>query len=230
MISLFLDGADLATIRAFADRDDIKGFTTNPSLMRQAGVTDYERFAKDLLLVIPEKPVSFEVLADEPYQMTRQGILLATWGHNVVVKIPIMNTRGVSMGPVIQALTAEGVTVNVTAILTEAQAQTAISAFTKRQAGYLSVFAGRIADTGRDPIPLVETLCSEMAGRHQVIWASTREALNVRQAEQAGCDIITVTPAILAKLPLFGKDLHAYTLETVRMFEQDGRESGLTLC
>ncbi len=229
MISLFLDGADLATIRAYAKRTDLKGFTTNPSLMRQAGVTNYETFAKDLLAIIPDRPISFEVLADEPAEMVRQGKLIASWADNVMVKIPIMNTRGVSMGPVIQELSAAGIEVNVTAVLDLADVQTAVGALEAGQGmGVVSVFAGRIADTGRDPYPHMKKARKLMQSQ-RLLWASPRHVLDVHLANDARCHIITVTPAILAKLPLFGKDLHDYTLETVRMFEQDGRESGLTL-
>jgi len=201
----------------------VRGFTTNPTLMRQANVTDYEAFAKQVLRLIPDRPISFEVFSDELDEMEQQAFRIASWGSNVVVKIPVTNTQGVSTSPVVRTLAASGVTANVTAVMTQEQIETAFTALEKCQAGYVSIFAGRIADTGRDPLP---TVCqavgySRKHGKVEVIWASPREILNVFQAESVGCHVITMTSNLFAKLDCVGRDLEDFSLDTVRMFRRD---------
>jgi transaldolase len=230
-VKIFADGADLATMRKLAMDPLVQGFTTNPTLMRQAGVEDYETFAKSVLPIASGRPVSFEVFADELDEMERQALVIAGWGSNVYVKIPITNTKGVSTAPVLHALARQGVNVNVTALLTMKQVETAAEALALCRAACISVFAGRIADTGRDPVPVIAAAVEYLARYPQLelIWASPRELLNVLQAATLGCHIITVTPELLKKLPLVGKDLAQYSLETVKMFYDDGQKAGLSL-
>jgi transaldolase len=230
-VKIFADGADLATMRRLAADPLIQGFTTNPTLMRQAGVGDYETFARDVLASVSGRPVSFEVFADELDEMERQALAIAAWGPNVYVKIPVTNTRGVSTAPVLRSLAAHGVSVNVTALLTLAQVEAATEALARSRAACISVFAGRIADTGRDPVPVMAAAveCLRPYPQLELIWASPRELLNVMQASAVGCHIITVTPDLLKKLALVGKDLDQYSLETVKMFYEDGQKAGLSL-
>jgi transaldolase len=230
-VKLFADGADLESIMELAAQPGIAGFTTNPTLMRQSGVTDYEGFARKLLEHITDRPVSFEVFADEPAEMVRQARLIASWGRNVYVKIPITDTRGASTTAVVRELAASGVHLNVTALMTVPQVEIASAALAAGPPAIVSVFAGRIADTGRDPIPLMRAALRAMAPYHglQLLWASPREVLNVRQADDIGVHIITLTPALLQKLGLFGKDLAAFSLETVRMFHHDAAAAGYLL-
>jgi transaldolase len=230
-IHLFSDGADLTTILEMAARPWIQGFTTNPTLMRKAGVRDYEAFARDLLAAVPDRPVSLEVFAEDPAEMERQALTLATWGANVNVKIPVTDRAGVFLGPLIRRLAEAGVALNVTAILTLDQVERVADALPREAWAIVSVFAGRIADTGIDPVPLMawaKVLLRERP-RAQLLWASPREVLNIFQAEQAGCDIITVPPEILRKLELVGKDLTAYSRETVEMFHRDANEAAFTI-
>jgi transaldolase len=230
-IKLFADGADLKGIAALAALAHIAGFTTNPTLMRNAGVTDYADFGRKALAIVGTRPISFEVFADEPREMLRHARELASWGDNVYVKIPVTDTKGTSMAAVVRELTAEGVRTNVTALMTETQVAEVCTALEGTRGAYVSVFAGRIADTGRDPIPLMRrnaALCSEVPNV-ELIWASPRELLNVFQADAAGVHVITATPDILAKLPLVGKDLTAYSRETVVMFHRDAQAAGFTL-
>ncbi|MGE3149960.1 MAG: transaldolase [Pseudorhodoplanes sp.] len=230
-IKIFADGADLEAIRKLNGNPLIRGFTTNPTLMRKAGVADYAGFARDALQIVGDKPISFEVFADDLASMERQARIIAGWGRNVYVKIPITNTQGVSCVPLVSRLMADGIQVNVTAILTPEQIREVIDAVSDTVASYVSIFAGRIADSGRDPVPIVaeaqRLLKSKPAA--EIIWASPREVLNIWHAESVGCQIITVTPDILAKLSLWGKDLAVYSLETVSMFYQDATRAGYTI-
>jgi len=230
-IRIFADGADYdGMIEMYAD-PLIKGFTTNPTLMRKAGVTDYPAFARKVLSAIPDRPVSFEVLADDFDEMERQAREIATWGENVYVKIPVTNTRGQSSAPVIKRLSRDGVRVNVTAILTIEQVKEVAACLEITCPSFVSVFAGRIADMGRDPVPVMAAAVRllESSPPAQLIWASPRELLNIYHAEEVGCHVITVTNDILKKLTLIGKDLNQYSLETVRMFHDDAQRAGFTL-
>ncbi|MCS7314421.1 MAG: transaldolase [Bryobacterales bacterium] len=227
-VKLFADGAERTRMLELARDPRIRGFTTNPSLMRRAGVTDYERFAREILAAIPDRPISLEVFADDFTEMERQARKIASWGENVYVKIPITNTRRESSCDLIRRLSQSGVRVNVTAILTLRQVREVTAALAGGAPAVVSVFAGRIADTGRDPVPLMAAaaeLAHALPGV-ELLWASVREVYNIVQAELAGCDIITVTPDVLAKLELWGKDLEEYSLETVKVFHEDALRSG----
>jgi transaldolase len=230
-VKIYADGADLESIIALAEDPRISGFTTNPTLMRKAGIEDYEAFAHKVLETVVEHPISFEVFADEPDEMVRQARLIASWGSNVYVKIPITNTQGVSSEPVIRELSADGVHLNVTALMTTAQVEMVAAASQGGPGHVVSVFAGRIADTGRDPIPLMTEALQALAPQPELelLWASPREVLNIRQAEQVGVHIITVTPDLLAKMKSFDKDLDQFSLETVQMFHDDARAAGYRL-
>ncbi|HEY6445614.1 MAG TPA: transaldolase [Acidobacteriaceae bacterium] len=227
-ISLFSDGADLASILEMYAKPWIRGFTTNPTLMRKAGVVDYEAFARSVLRAVPDRPISLEVFADDEAEMERQALTIATWGANVNVKIPVTNRAGSFMGPLIRRLGQAGVGLNITAILTLEQVQSVAEALEPGVPAIVSVFAGRIADTGVDPVPVMAEAKRMLTGRPgaQLLWASPRELLNIFQASDAGCDIITVAPEILRKLELVGKDLTAYSRETVEMFYRDARSAG----
>src|SRR5450432_1088529 len=230
-VKIFGDGADKAAILDLYAKPYIHGFTTNPTLMRKAGIRDYEAFARDLLEAIPDRPISFEVFADEFIEMEKQARRIATWGANVFVKIPITNTRGESAIPLLRHLTRDGLRLNVTAMLPLHQVSAAAEAMSGGATSYVSVFAGRIADTGVDPVPLMAKAVKILAPHPnlQLIWASPRELLNIFQADAIGCHVITVTGDVLKKLDLVGKDLDQYSLETVRMFYEDARASGFTL-
>jgi transaldolase len=230
-IKIFADGADFDQIMQLSKNPVVKGFTTNPSLMRKAGVTDYEAFARKLLGVIRDKPISFEVFADDFPGMVAQGRRIASWGANANVKIPVTNTEGVFCGPVIKELSDAGVVVNVTAIMTPAQVRETASCLNPHVPSIVSVFAGRIADTGRDPVPLMAECLRHLKARPkaELLWASPRELLNIFQADEVGCHIITVTSDILAKLSLVGKDLDEYSLETVKMFRKDAVAAGYSI-
>ncbi len=215
-----------------AGNDRIAGFTTNPTLMRQAGVTDYRAFARDVLAQIRDKPISFEVFADDFAEMELQARHIASWGDNVYVKIPITNTRGQSATPLVGALAAAGVKINVTALCTLEQVRQTARALRGGAPSVISVFAGRVADTGRDPVPLMKealAVCRAEDPRIELLWASPREVLNIVQAAEVGCDIITVTNDLLKKLDLIGKDLEEFSLETVRMFHRDAATAGYVL-
>lgn len=230
-IKLFADGADKKAMLDMYARPHIQGFTTNPTLMRKAGITDYENFARDILASIPDRPISLEVFADEFTEMRRQALGIATWGENVYVKIPVTNTRRESSRDLIRELSHEGVKLNVTALLTLEQVREVSAALSGGAPSCVSVFAGRIADTGRDPVPLMAEsvrIVSEHPGM-ELIWASPRELLNIFQADGIGCHIITATNDILKKLELIGKDLADYSLETVKMFYDDAAASKFTL-
>jgi transaldolase len=228
---IFADGADLDGILALAREPHIKGFTTNPTLMWKAGLSDYEEFARRILDEITDLPISFEVFADDAPDMRRQAQRIATWGGNVYVKIPVSNTQGESMADVAGSLSNEGVKVNVTAMFTPRQVEEITAAVADGAPSYLSVFAGRIADAGVEPVPILQEALSIMraAPRAELIWASPRELLNLVQADAIGCHIITMTHDLLAKLPSLGKDLEAFSLETVRMFHDDAGQAGFEL-
>lgn len=230
-VKIFADSADQAHMLELRARSYIMGFTTNPTLMRGAGVADYRAFARDILAAITDKPVCFEVLADDFPEMERQAFEIASWAANVFVKVPITDTRRTSSVPLIRRLSARGVKLNVTAVMTLGQLREVLPVLDANIPSYVSMFAGRIADTGIDPVPLL-TQAAEMlkaipsAG---LIWASSRELLNIFQAEAAGCHAITLTTDILRKLSLIGHDLADYSLETVRMFRDDAESAGFTL-
>jgi transaldolase len=230
-VQIFADGADRAGIEALARNPVIKGFTTNPTLMRASGVSDYEAFARDVLTLVGERPISFEVFADDFGEMIRQGRRIATWGDSVFVKIPVTNTRGESSSDVLRTLSSEGVQLNVTAMTTPDQVERVVACLDPGAHHFVSLFAGRVADTGRDPLPLIRRCLEVLAPRPEVrlIWASPREILNVIQAAEVGCHVITVTHDLLKKLPLLGKDLDEYSLETVQMFHRDGVSAGFDL-
>jgi transaldolase len=230
-VRIFADGADLDSILALAGNPRIAGFTTNPTLMWKAGLTDYEEFAKRLLERITEHPISFEVFADDTGEMRRQANKIARWGDNVYVKIPVSTTKGESMAPLVRELSESGIKVNVTALFTTAQVELITSAVKDGAASYISVFAGRIADAGIDPVPIMARSVDIMvqAPQSELIWASPRELLNIVQADQVGCHIITVTHDLLKKLDSLGKDLLQFSLETVQMFHRDAVAAGFSL-
>jgi len=228
---IFADGADLDGILALACDPRISGFTTNPTLMWKAGLTDYAEFAQRLLERITTHPISFEVFADDVEEMRRQARIIDAWGENVYVKIPVTTTSGESLASLVRELSEGGVKVNVTALFTTAQVELITAAVKDGAPSCISVFAGRIADAGIDPMPIMARAVDIMvqAPRSQLIWASPREILNVVQADQVGAHIITMTHDLLAKLDCLGKDLEQYSLETVRMFHGDAVAAGFTL-
>ncbi len=230
-VKLFADGADLAGIKEMAANPAIKGFTTNPTLMRKAGVSDYKAFALQALQVVRGRPISFEVFADEFGEMGKQAHEIASWGKNIYVKIPVTNTKGESSGPLVERLTRAGIQVNVTALTTVDQVKRVADRLAPETPAIISVFAGRIADTGRDPVPIMAEAVKIMKKKpkSELIWASPRELLNIFQANEIGCHIITATNDILKKLPLIGKDLDAYSLETVEMFHKDAKAAGYSI-
>ncbi len=230
-IKIFADGAEKAGMMEMYAKPFIKGFTTNPTLMRKAGVTDYAGFAKDILSVIKDKPISFEVFSDDFTEMERQARLIASWAGNVYVKIPITNTKGDSSFELVKKLTGSGIKVNVTALMTPEQAQLISGALSPDVPAVISVFAGRVADTGVDPVPLMRQCKAILSGykNTELLWASPRELLNIFQADEIGCDIITVTNDILNKLGKVGYDLAAYSLDTVKMFHDDGQKAGYAI-
>jgi transaldolase len=230
-IKIFADGADLAGIRAMYANPTIKGFTTNPTLMRKAGIADYEAFGRSVLATVPDRPVSLEVFADEFDEMIAQGRTIASWGRNVNVKIPVSNTKGAFSGPVISKLAAAGVVLNITAIMTVEQVRAVADCLDPDVPAIISVFAGRIADTGVDPVPHMIRCRDALKYRPQaeLLWASPRELLNIFQADEIGCHIITVTNDVLAKLALVGKNLDEYSLETVKMFYRDATGAGFSI-
>jgi len=227
-VKLFADGADLAGIREMAANPLIKGFTTNPTLMRKAGIADYKGFAHQVLKEVSDRPVSFEVFADDFSEMEGQALEIASWGKNVNVKIPVSNTKGEFCGPLVARLSKAGVKLNVTAVMTLEQTRQIVENLAPETPAIVSIFAGRIADTGRDPVPLMAEAVRILKSRPkaELIWASPRELLNVFQADAVGCHIITATNDILKKLSLVGKDLDKYSLETVEMFYKDAQAAG----
>ena len=230
-INLFADGADKAGILEMYRSPRIDGFTTNPTLMRKAGITDYVAFAKDILKEIPDKPISFEVFADEFGEMERQAVEIADWGRNVYVKIPVMNTKRKTSYDLVRKLSQAGVQLNITAIMTLEQVRKVAEAVQGGSSSFVSVFAGRVADTGVDPIPMMQEALEllKTAPNAELLWASPREVLNVYQAETIGCHIITATNDILKKLELNGKNLDVYSQETVQMFFNDAQAAGFHL-
>jgi transaldolase len=230
-IELFADGADIESIRALAENPLIAGFTTNPTLLRKAGVVNYEAFGRELLAVIPDRPVSFEVFADEPSEIEQQALKLSSWGDNVFVKVPVTTTDGASTVATVRRLADQGVQLNVTALMTDQQVAQVVPALAGGPACNISVFAGRVADTGRDPVPMMRRSLDHLGGHDNIklIWASPRELLNLFQADSIGCHIITMTHDLLAKLPGVGKDLDQFSLETVQMFFDDAGASGYSL-
>ncbi len=230
-IELFLDGADLEAMQQAYQARTVSGFTTNPTLMRKAGVTDYEAFARAAISAIPDIPISFEVFSDDFEAMEREARIIASWGGNIYIKIPITNTAGESSIPLIAKLSADSMSLNATAILTLDQVEAVAKAVDPKARTIVSVFAGRIADTGVDPVPVMSKAVEILRPlpNAKLLWASPREVLNLIQAEQCGCHIITATKDILAKMHLIGKDLAEYSLETVKMFYNDAQAAGLQL-
>lgn len=230
-VKIFADGADKAGMLDMYRNPLISGFTTNPTLMRKAGITDYAAFAKDILHAIPDKPISLEVFSDDFVEMERQAREIASWGSNVYVKIPITNTSGQSSVKLLEVLCSAGIRVNVTAMMTLEQVQEVAPVLRRGPGAYVSVFAGRIADSGRDPVPIMKKAVESLKPYPaiELIWASPREVLNVVQASEIGCDIITMTNDLIKKIPLLGKGLDEFSLDTVKMFHEDAREAGYSL-
>jgi transaldolase len=229
---IFADGADLDEILKHAADDRIKGFTTNPTLMWKAGLTDYADFAQRLLERITTHPISFEVFADDEDEIRRQATMIAGWGPNVYVKVPVTTTDAASLAPLVRELSEDGVQVNVTALMTTAQVEVIAAALAEGAPSYVSVFAGRIADAGVEPLPIMSRsveILEATAPRAELIWASPREVLNLVQADSIGCHIITMTNDLLAKLHLLGTDLDRFSLDTVQMFRRDAVTAGFTL-
>jgi len=230
-VKLFADGADLASMLELYQDPKIKGFTTNPTLMNKVGIKDYESFAREVLAAIPDRPVSFEVFADDLPSMLAQAKVIASWSPNVNVKIPVTNTKGEFTGPIIKELSSTGIQLNVTAIMTLEQVREIAENLSSEVPAIVSVFAGRIADTGLDPMPImrecVETL--KDLPKAELLWASPRELLNIIQADEVGCHIITATPDVLGKLKSLEKDLTEFSLETVQMFYNDAQAAGYTI-
>jgi transaldolase len=230
-VKLFQDSAELDQMMAAKARGLVSGFTTNPTLMRKAGVTDYKIFALKAIAAIRGLPISFEVFADDFDEMEREAREIVSWGGNTYVKIPITNTKGESAAPLIRKLSKQGFALNITAITNLEQVEVVLASVDHSSSTIISVFAGRIADTGVDPLPVMTKAVAMLKSNPnaELLWASPREVLNVAQAESCGCHIITATPDILAKLPLFGKDLHQYSLETVKMFHDDAKAAGFRI-
>jgi transaldolase len=226
-----MDGADIEAMKRAYAAGDVQGFTTNPTLMRKAGVADYERFAREAIAAIPDLPLSFEVFSDDLDRMGDEARKIAGWGGRTYIKVPITNTRGVSCAPLMEKLSSEGLSLNVTAITTLEQVRVAARSLDPSVPSIVSVFAGRIADTGVDPVPIMARAVAELAEmpKAELLWASPRELLNLFQAEQCGCHILTATSDVLAKLHLVGKDLGEYSLETVKMFHDDAQKAGYRL-
>ena len=230
-VKIFADGAELAGIIEMAKNTLIKGFTTNPTLMRKAGISDYKKFALEVLQAIPDRPISFEVFSDDFEEMYNQAMEIASWGENVNIKVPITNTEKEFSGKLITRLSEKGVFVNVTALMTLQQVNDVMNCLKGDAPAYISVFAGRIADTGRDPMPIMSEAAaiSRQRPNTEIIWASPRELFNIFQANEAGVQIITVANDILNKLSNVGKDLDEYSLETVKMFRNDAVKAGFTI-
>ena len=230
-VKIFADGADLEGILELYQNPYIAGFTTNPTLMRKSGISDYEHFSRKVLEYITDRPISFEVFSDEFDEMERQARKIASWGENVYVKIPVTNTRHESAAELVKCLACEGVQLNVTALMTLEQVHTISKALQDHAPSYISVFAGRIADTGRDPMPLMKEAVEIMSPyrTQELIWASPRELLNIFHADEIGCHVITVTHDLLKKLSFVGKDLDEFSLDTVKMFHSDAEKAGFRL-
>jgi transaldolase len=230
-IKLFCDGADFDSILSMYKVPYIQGFTTNPTLMRKAGITDYEAFGRKVLAAVPDRPVSLEVFADDLENMAIQAAKISTWGPNVNIKIPVTNTKGEFTGPLLKTLSAKGVVLNITALMTEDQVKEVADCLDPNTPSIISVFAGRIADTGVDPVPVMSKCLTALKDhpKAELLWASPRELLNVFQADEIGCHIITATPDVLGKLKLVGKDLTEYSLDTVKMFFTDASAAGFSI-
>ena len=230
-VKIFSDGADKKDMLEMNSKTFIKGLTTNPTLMKKAGIKDYEIFAKDILSTIKEKPISFEVFSDDFDDMEKQAMEIASWATNVYVKIPITNTKKESSKELVQRLAKKKVKLNITAIMTLDQVKTVLSVLDNKVPSVISVFAGRIADTGKDPIPLMKECLKEMKinPKSELLWASPRELLNIIQADQIGCHIITVTKDVIKKLKLVNYDLEDYSLDTVKMFYKDAVDAGFKI-
>jgi transaldolase len=230
-VKIFADGANRDGIAELCALPWVRGFTTNPTLMRRAGVADYEAFAREILELVRERPISFEVFSDEATAMEEQARTIASWGDNVFVKIPVTDTRGQSSADVARRLSAAGVKLNVTALMTAEQVAMVAEWLANGPAAFVSLFAGRVADTGRDPLPIMSAALDVLRAHPQVelIWASPREVLNIVQADAIGCHVITVTHDLLRKVPTLGKDLDEFSLETVKMFYSDGQAAGYAL-
>ena len=230
-VQIFADGADKAGMLEMYEKHYIKGLTTNPTLMKKVGITDYRAFCKDILTSIKDKPLSFEVFSDDFAEMERQAMEIVSWGENVYVKIPVSNTKQETCYKLVKKLAARKVKMNVTAIMTLTQVRDVVASLNPHVPSYVSIFAGRIADTGRDPVPLMAAAVEQLkvAPAAELIWASPRELLNIFQADQIGCQVITVTNDILKKLSLVGYDLNEYSLDTVKMFYNDAIAAGFTL-
>jgi transaldolase len=227
-IAIYADGANMKDILYFNSKKFIKGLTTNPTLMKKSGIKNYQKFALDVLKIVKKKPISFEVFSDDFKEMYRQAKIITSRGDNVFVKIPVTNTKGLSSYKLISKLSNEGIKLNVTAVLLQDQVINIVKSLSKKTRSIISIFAGRIADTGRDPIPLVKksVLLTKKYKNIQILWASTRESLNIFQAQKINCDIITVTTDILSKVNIFGYDLKKYSLDTVKMFYNDAAKAG----
>lgn len=227
-IAIYADGANMKDILYFNSKKFIKGLTTNPTLMKKSGIKNYQKFALDVLKIVKKKPISFEVFSDDFKEMYRQAKIISSWGDNVFVKIPVTNSKGLPSYELINKLSNEGIKLNVTAVLLQDQVNNIVKSLNKKTRSIISIFAGRIADTGRDPIPLVQksVLLTKEYKNIQILWASTRESLNIFQAQKVNCDIITVTTDILNKIDIFGYDLKKYSLDTVKMFYNDATKAG----
>lgn len=230
-VKIFADGADKAGMLEMYAKPYIKGLTTNPTLMKKAGITDYKAFSKDILSAIPDRPISLEVFSDDFAEMERQAMEIASWGKNVYVKIPVTNTKRETCYNLVHRLSQKGVKLNVTALMTLAQVRDVVGSLDPKIPSYVSVFAGRIADTGRDPLPLMAAAVEllKINPLAELIWASPRELLNIFHADSIGCHVITVTNDILKKLSLVGYDLDDYSLDTVKMFYNDAVAAGFKL-
>ena len=230
-IKIFADGADKAGIMEMARNPIISGFTTNPTLMKKAGIKDYRSFALEVLKEITDKPISFEVFSDDFDEMEGQALEIASWAHNVYVKIPVTNTKGESASTLVGRLARQGVKVNVTAMMNLRQVREVVPELIQGPGGYVSIFAGRIADSGLDPVPVMREVVEHLRPYPTVelLWASPREVLNILQADEIGCHIITVTNDLIKKIALFGKDLDEFSLETVKMFYNDAKAAGYSL-
>lgn len=230
-VKIFADGADKNGMLEMYSKPFIKGLTTNPTLMKKAGIKDYESFAKDILNTVNDKPISFEVFSDDLDEMERQALKIATWGENVYVKIPVTNTKSIPTYSLVKKLSDKGVKLNVTAIMTLNQVRDVVLNLNADIPSYVSVFAGRIADTGIDPVPLMAAAVkiTSLNSKAEVIWASPRELLNIFHADLVGCQVITVTNDILKKLELIDYNLNDYSLDTVKMFYSDAQLAGFTL-
>ena len=230
-VKIFADGADKAGMLEMASKSFVKGLTTNPTLMKKAGIVDYKAFALEILSEIKEKSISFEVFSDDFDEMEKQALEIASWGDNVYVKLPITNTKGEPIYNLISKLANKKVKLNVTAIMTLEQVKNVVSNLNPSVPSYVSVFAGRIADTGRDPLPLMIDCVNALKANPlaELIWASPRELFNIFQADQIGCQVITVTNDVLKKLDLVGKDLNDYSLDTVKMFYNDAKSAGFSI-